>query len=46
MSILNCEGGILILPINFLSSEDDKIRKLFFGNFTITKMNIFEMSVF
>ena len=25
----NCEGGILIIPLNFFSGEDNKVRNLF-----------------
>lgn len=39
-------GGIIIVPLNFLCDEDSKIRDLFFQNYTITKLNIFEEKVF
>lgn len=46
-SILNCEEGILILPLNFLSAENSqKIRTLFFDKFEIVKLNIFSEQVF
>jgi hypothetical protein len=45
-SILNSEGGILIVPLNFLSDEDNNIRNIFFNNFEIIKLNIFEEPVF
>jgi len=45
-SIMDCEGGILIVPLNFLCDEDDKIRNLFFDKFHIINMNIFEETVF
>lgn len=46
-SILNCEGGILIVPLNFLSAENSKkIRDLFFEKFEIVKLNIFSEQVF
>jgi hypothetical protein len=45
-SILECEGGILIVPLNFLCDEDINIRNLFFDNFNIIQMNIFEETVF
>ncbi len=44
-----CLGGILILPLNFLSSirkSDIKIRKLFFDKYSIISLNIFEERVF
>ena len=45
-SILDCEGGILIVPLNFLCDEDMNIRDLFFDNFDVIQMNIFEETVF
>lgn len=45
-TILKCEGGILIVPLNFLCDEDDKIRNLFFENFDLIRLNIFEETVF
>lgn len=46
-SILNCEEGVLIVPLNFLSAENSKkIRNLFFDKFEIAKLNIFSEQVF
>lgn len=46
-SILKCEEGILIVPLNFLSAENSKkIRNLFFEKFEIIKLNIFSEQVF
>lgn len=46
-SILNCEEGILIVPLNFLCAENSsKIRNLFFAKFEIVKLNIFSEQVF
>ncbi len=46
-SILNCEEGIIIVPLNFLCAENSKkIRKLFFEKFEIKKLNIFSEQVF
>lgn len=42
----NVSGGIIILPINFLSEEHSAIRKEFLSNYTIQKLNIFEEDVF
>jgi hypothetical protein len=39
-------GGIIIIPQNFLTSEDSNIRKLFFENYHIIRINIFEERVF
>lgn len=42
----NVCGGILIIPLNFISQHSNKLRKLFFEKYHITKMNIFEEKVF
>jgi len=44
-----CIGGILIIPLNFISSvrkNDIELRKRFVNKFDITKINIFEEQVF
>lgn len=44
-----CEGGIIIVPLNFLSSirtNDIQLRKEFLSNYFIEKINIFEEQVF
>ncbi len=46
-SLLDCEEGILIVPLNFLCAENSKkIRNLFFNKFEIVKLNIFSEQVF
>lgn len=46
-SLLNCEEGIIIIPLNFLCAENSKkIRDLFFEKFKIIKLNIFSEKVF
>ena len=45
-SILDCDGGILIVPLNFFCDEDDSVRDMFFENFEVEKLNIFEETVF
>ena len=46
-SMLDCDEGILIVPLNFLSAENSKkIRNLFFEKFEIIKLNIFSEQVF
>ena len=46
-SILNCEEGILVVPLNFLCAENSqRIRNLFFDKFEIIKLNIFSEQVF
>jgi len=39
-------GGILIIPLNFISQHSSKLRKIFFEKYHITKLNIFEEDVF
>jgi hypothetical protein len=44
-----CSGGILIIPLNFISSirkNDINLRKRFTNKYDITTMNIFEEQVF
>jgi hypothetical protein len=45
-SILDCEGGILIVPLNFFCDDDDSFRNIFFQRFKVTKLNVFEETVF
>ena len=40
------QGGIVIIPLNIISDRDKKIRDTFFQNYNITKMKIFEETVF
>jgi hypothetical protein len=45
----NCLGGIIIVPLNFICSirkNDIELRKQFVNKYNITKLNIFEESVF
>jgi hypothetical protein len=45
----NCQGGIIIIPLNFLSSirkSDINLRKDFVSKYSINKINIFEEQVF
>lgn len=47
LSILDCEGGILIIPTNFLTDERTGIvRTKFLDQFEILEMNIFTEPVF
>lgn len=46
LSIKECLGGILIVPLNFFCDEDNEIRNYFFNTFTILQLNIFEETVF
>jgi|LakMenEpi03Aug12_release.lakeMendotaPanAssembly.Ray.scaffolds.fasta_scaffold227443_1 hypothetical protein len=45
-SLIDCDGGILIVPLNFLCDEDDSLREFFFSEFDILKLNVFEETVF
>jgi hypothetical protein len=46
-TMLECCGGILIIPINFFADEKSKnIRKLFFKNFSVQRLNIYFDSMF
>lgn len=47
LSMLECEGGIIIVPTNFLSDERTAdVRKQFFTRFEILELNIFTEPVF
>lgn len=47
LSILSCEGGILIIPTNFLTDErTGNVRTQFLNQFEILEMNIFTEPVF
>jgi len=46
-SLLNCDEGIIVVPLNFLCAENSrKIRDIFFEKFEIIKLNIFSEQVF
>ena len=47
VSIKEAEGGIIIIPTNFFTDErTEKIRKIFFDNFEVIKINFFTQPVF
>lgn len=47
LTILDCKGGILIIPTNFLTDErTGAVRSKFLDQFQILEMNIFTMPVF
>jgi hypothetical protein len=46
VSILECSGGILIIPLNFFCDEDNECRKLFFEKFEVVNLKVFEQTVF
>ena len=39
-------GGILVVPVNFISEDSFKLREYFFSKYKITRLNIFEEDVF
>lgn len=45
-SIETAEGGIIIIPLNFLSCQDSKTRLHFLRKFKIKQLKIFEEQVF
>ena len=45
-SLIGCDGGILIVPLNFLCSKENKTRNLFLDNYNIKQINLFEEQVF
>ena len=43
----NCEGGAIIIPLNFLTDENSKdIRELFFSRYRVENLNIFKCQMF
>ena len=46
-SIIGCEGGIIIVPLNFLTDEDSQdIRIDFLSTYCIDRVNVFTVPVF
>jgi len=45
-TLIGSEGGLLILPINFFSSEDNVVRKEFLKQYEVKRVNVFLESVF
>ena len=45
-TIIGCEGGVIIIPLNFFSDKDRKIRNTFLSKYKIEKLYIFEEQVF
>lgn len=45
-TLMGCEGGVIIIPLNFFSDKDKKFRSMFLSNYKIIDINIFEESVF
>lgn len=46
LSIIGCEGGVIIVPLNFFSGNDGKIRNKFLSKYEVVKVNVFEEQVF
>ncbi|WFA09587.1 Eco57I restriction-modification methylase domain-containing protein [Tissierella sp. Yu-01] len=46
LTMLEAEGGILVIPLNFISDGDDEFRKRFLSKFMIKKFKVFEKPVF
>ena len=46
ISIIGCGGGVIILPLNFFSSDNGDIRDIFLSKYEIVKVNVFEETVF
>ena len=46
LTMLEAEGGILIIPLNFICDGDDEFRKKFLSQFKIKKFKVFEKPVF
>lgn len=46
LSIIGCEGGIIIVPLNFFSSDSGQVRKEFLSRYEVVKVNVFEEQVF
>lgn len=42
----DCLGGVIILPLNFFSGDDSRIRIDFLSRFKILRLNIFEETTF
>lgn len=47
LSIMGCENGILIIPLNFFTDENTKdIRKKFLSQYKVSYVNVFTQPVF
>jgi hypothetical protein len=46
-TMLDCEGGLLVIPFNFFTDENSKkLRISFFKRFNISYMNVFNFPIF
>lgn len=41
-----CEGGFMVVPLNFFCDRDDTTRKFFLSKYEVSVLNIFEEQVF
>jgi hypothetical protein len=41
-----CEGGVIIIPLNFFSDRDDALRKWFLSKYRVSSLRIFQERVF
>jgi hypothetical protein len=46
ISIMGCEGGVVVLPLNFFSGRDSNLRRGFLSDYKIKTLNIFLEKVF
>ncbi len=46
ITMLEAEGGILVIPLNFICDGDNEFRKRFLSKFKIKKFKVFEKPVF
>ncbi|MDU5082842.1 Eco57I restriction-modification methylase domain-containing protein [uncultured Tissierella sp.] len=45
-TMLEAEGGILIIPLNFFNASDKEFRKVFLSKFEVQKLKVFEKQIF
>lgn len=46
LSMMGCHGGVVVVPLNFWSSEDDEIRTKFLSEYVVARVNVFEEKAF
>ena len=45
-SLIDCEGGVLIVPFNLFCDRETNFRRFFFSKFEVIQLNVFENSTF
>lgn len=45
-TMIGCEGGSIVIPLNFFSNDRSVIRERFLSQYKIVRLNIFEEQVF